>query len=175
MNRTKFATYAALLLTVVLSGCTSVYVPPDKPAGQLAYVREYKSADKHTNIEIKKVNGELSHGFMEEMGLTEPNPFKKEFWIDSNIGSEVFAINPGPCTLDITYSDFLGEATGNISFDAQAKRTYQVKSNLHTSGNWFKSQYVIFYVVDVETGLPVSDLPEEYRQALIDAQKNGES
>jgi len=175
MNKSKFISGAILVSIISMTGC-STYIPPNKPQHQVAYISEVQSNKEHGAIVIEKINGVATQDMMERMGLgiISPEVFSKEFWT-KRTGSDTYPIESGLCKLDVHLFEGLGEANGEIEFNAEAGKKYRVTSSVHSTGGWFNTQYAIFFVIDEATGLPVSYLPEEYKQEYLKSLKNSNS
>jgi len=130
----------------LLNGCAT-YVPPNKPSSQLAHIEEWDSGNTAC-IDIAKINGVRTPAPTGEFFPSTINPFTKDFWIDNTRGTEIFAIEPGPCTLDLYYSVGAAYACGQASFNAQAGHSYVIQTQSEVSGKWLKSTWIKFSVID---------------------------
>lgn len=151
-------------ITVIITGCTSHYTPPKQSARNLATIQETK-LDKVSHIDVISINESPTHSLKDKIGLN--SPFSKEFWIDESIGSESFQIEPGDCTVELHYSEPLGDAHGTIDFVAKAGKIYQLYGMKETTGRWLKSQWMIFYLIEKDSSELIGDYPQELRNELI--------
>ncbi len=129
----------------LLNGCAT-YAPPNKPASQTAHIEEFDGEE--LCIDISKINGIRTPASTGKFFPPTINPFTKEFWIDDTRGTETFAIEPGPCTVDLYYTTGAAYANGQVFFNAQAGHSYVIQTKSEMTGNWFKSEWIKFSVID---------------------------
>lgn len=145
-------------IALTLTGCVS-YQAPNIPEEQLAYieeVKEFNGFNKVKRIDIKKIN-DIS---------------ARTYWQDFSEGSadiNTFAIAPGPCHLDVYYHGSIWQAAGEITFNAEAGGKYQVGCLQKVVGERVPSVRVIFYIIDIETGQPVSFLPKDLSKEVLNS------
>lgn len=116
----------------IITGCTT-YQPPNLPPNKLAHVEEFL-IDGNTYLDVTKINDQSTNPY---------RPFSFTGW-----GTDVFAIEPGPCTLDLYYKTAMGYANGEVSFNAQAGHSYVIQIKSQVTGKWFKAEWLHFSVID---------------------------